>query len=353
VKVLMTGDAVGGVFTYVCELTRALAVRGVQTTLALTGRRLSPAQRRELRACGATRVFADDLALEWMPAPWADVDRAGEWLLEIADELEPDVVHLNDFAHGDLPWRAPVLVVGHSCVLSWHAAVRGRDAGPEWDEYRARVGAGLRGADLVAAPTRAMLQELVRFHGPFAETAVVPNGRRASGIVRPKERFVLGCGRLWDEAKNLASLDRAAAHLDCPVLVAGDLPAQRPRHVELLGPLSQDELAELYARAAVFAAPALYEPFGLAALEAGLAGCALVLGDLPSLREVWDTAALYADPLDDASIGAAIEAALELPGLGEAARARAARLTPERMADGYLELYERLTVAEPAEAALR
>ena len=34
------------------------------------------------------------------------------------------------------------------------------------------------------------------------------------------------------------------------------------------------------------ATPAIYEPFGLSALEAGLCGCALVLGDIESLREV-------------------------------------------------------------------
>src|SRR4051794_4993306 len=124
-RVLITGDTVGGVFTYVCELTRALAERDVDVCLALTGGRLSSEQRRKLRATGAERVFADELACEWMPDPWGDVERAGDWLQEIAAEVEPDVVHLNDYAHGARDWPAPVLVVGHSCVLSWHAAVRG------------------------------------------------------------------------------------------------------------------------------------------------------------------------------------------------------------------------------------
>ena len=109
----------------------------------------------------------------------------------------------------------------------------------------------------------------------------------------------------------------------------------------------------LYARAAVFAAPSTYEPFGLAALEAGLAGCALVLGDLPSLREVWGDAALYVDPRDDEALAAAVRVALAQPELGEAARERARAYTPERMARGYLELYERLTVVERPETALR
>jgi glycosyltransferase involved in cell wall biosynthesis len=355
-RALITGDSVGGVFTYVTELTRALSERGVEAHVVLMGRRLSADQRRALRSSGAARVVADDLRLEWMPDAWDDVARAGDWLLRIADEVGPDVVHLNGhYAHGDLPWPAPTLVAGHSCVSSWHDAVRGRPAGSEWRRYAERVRAGLRAADLVVAPTAAMLRALERHHGPFAATAVVPNGRASNGLVREKEPFVFAAGRLWDEAKNVAALDRAAASLAWPVFVAGDGGgvAARPRHARLLGLIDDAELAERFARAAVFAAPALYEPFGLAPLEAGLAGCALVLGDIDSLREVWGDAALYADPRDDAAIAAALRRSTDdaplRRRLGAAARARAARYTPALMADRYLELYERL--AGRAEAA--
>ena len=46
-------------------------------------------------------------------------------------------------------------------------------------------------------------------------------------------------------------------------------------------------------RAAIYALPARYEPFGLSILEAALSGCALVIGDIPSLREIWADAALF------------------------------------------------------------
>ena len=64
----------------------------------------------------------------------------------------------------------------------------------------------------------------------------------------------------------------------------------------MLGRLSAGELADWYARAAIYALPARYEPFGLSALEAALSGCALVLGDIPSLREIWGDAALFVPP---------------------------------------------------------
>jgi glycosyltransferase involved in cell wall biosynthesis len=110
----------------------------------------------------------------------------------------------------------------------------------------------------------------------------------------------------------------------------------------------------------IFAAPARYEPFGLAALEAGLAGCALVLGDIPTLREVWDDAAVYVDPGDAAGLANEIQALIadsrRRETFGRAAARRAATFTPARMAAGYLDAYERLRTRaldepEPVEVA--
>jgi glycosyltransferase involved in cell wall biosynthesis len=107
--------------------------------------------------------------------------------------------------------------------------------------------------------------------------------------------------------------------------------------------LPQRELAALYARAAVYALPARYEPFGLSVLEAAHAGCALVLGDIPSLRETWDGAALFVPPDDCAALRRALlrlcaDASLR-DLLSAIARDRAAAFTPERMAAAYAESY--------------
>jgi glycosyltransferase involved in cell wall biosynthesis len=109
------------------------------------------------------------------------------------------------------------------------------------------------------------------------------------------------------------------------------------------------------ARASIFAEPAFYEPFGLAALEAGLAGCALVLGDIPSLREVWGDAALFVPPHDDAALEAALRRLIEddrlRTELAAAARRRASTFTAGAMADGYVDAYRRLLARQPVEAA--
>src|SRR5207253_1364845 len=101
--------------------------------------------------------------------------------------------------------------------------------------------------------------------------------------------FVFTASRLWDEGKNVTTLDAAAARLKVPFEAAG---AQRgPNgaavqldHIRPLGELSAARLGALYGARPIFASAALYEPFGLSVLEAAHAGCALVVSDIPTHR---------------------------------------------------------------------
>src|SRR5438046_623657 len=106
-KVLLTTDTIGGVWTYALELAASLGRRGVAVSIAASGGRLSPEQRRAVRRLSNLQVFESDFKLEWMPDALDDVAAAGEWLLGLADGLKPDVVHLNSYSHAALPWLAP------------------------------------------------------------------------------------------------------------------------------------------------------------------------------------------------------------------------------------------------------
>ncbi len=115
-RVLMTADAVGGVWTYAMELASGLSAQGVAVGIAVMGG-ISMERRSEAVAIPGVTLFSSDYRLEWMPEPWADVERAGAWLLSIAESFHPDVIHLNGFAHAALDWKIPNLVVAHSCVV--------------------------------------------------------------------------------------------------------------------------------------------------------------------------------------------------------------------------------------------
>lgn len=350
-KVLMTTDTVGGVWTFALQLAKTLGRHGVAIDLATLGS-LGESQRRAAELLPNVSVHESGFRLEWMEEPWEDVRAAALWLLRLAEETCPDVVHLNEYSHGARPWPAPVLITGHSCVLSWHRAVRGVPAGPEWNMYRDKVTEGLRGADLVVAPTAAMLDSLMSDYGPFAESAVISNGR--DEIVErphPKQPFVLTAGRLWDEAKNMALLDAAASKVSWPIYAAGDVAHPGGHSVSFpglhaLGRLKPALMQHWFQAATIYAHPARYEPFGLAPLEAAQCGCALVLGDIPTLREVWGDAALFVSPDRPEELSSTLNCLIEDPALcrefAERARLRAARYTAERMAGEYLKQYRRL-----------
>ncbi len=166
-RILMTTDTVGGVWHYSLELVRGLAKFGVEVALATMGPLPTAEQRRQVARIHNITLFESSYRLEWMEDPWEDVEKCGAWLMNLEDELKPDLVHLNGYAHADLPWNCPCMVVAHSCVLSWWEAVKKEPIPQRLGRYRERVAQGLARAHLVAAPTAAMLNAVETSYLPL------------------------------------------------------------------------------------------------------------------------------------------------------------------------------------------
>jgi glycosyltransferase involved in cell wall biosynthesis len=234
--------------------------------------------------------------------------------------------------------------------------VHGADAPSEWGHYREQMAAGLDGAAAVVAPPRSMLEELEsdpRMRPGTAHVIHHGSGAPAAASNVGKSALVLGAERVWDAAKNLATLDAAAARLAWPVTVAGDLgPMGRVRFAESTGSLNPSALTELRRSASIFAAPTAYEPSGLGILAAARERCALVLGYIPSLRELWTDAAIFVQPGDDRALHEVLETLINdsnLRGeLADRAQQRAADLSIQRTARAYLRLYGRLLETQAA-----
>lgn len=155
-------------------------------------------------------------------------------------------------------------------------------------------------------------------------------------------------GRLWDEAKNLEMLRTVNSPMR--IYVAGERQNETsvaPRQMGgsiLLGTMPQSSLLTLLARSSIYIATSIYEPFGMAPLEAALCGCAVVANDIPSLREVWGDDALYFDrPRSLSMLLHQLNRDEQL--LAQARQrsyARANEMTAERMTDGYEALYKAL-----------
>jgi glycosyltransferase involved in cell wall biosynthesis len=359
--VLVTADTLGGVWTYARELVTGLAKRGVQVTLVSFGEIPSPAQMSWLDGLRNLDFRPTAFRLEWMQESEQDLEASAEHLRSIVRETQPDVLHLNQYFYGALDVDVPRLVVAHSDVVSWWAAVHGAEP-PEtnWSRwYREIVTRGLSRATAVVAPTRWMLEAAERYYVKPKQASVVYNGRTPA-LFSPhisKENYVISVGRLWDSGKQVTLLAQQQDAPQAAYIVGSE---QHPdsglrsntifgrtgrSRVHFKGPQSEAQLRQLYARASTYVVTSRYEPFGLAPLEAAFSRCAIVCNDIPSLREVWGDSALYFA----ANSGAGLARALERLGAdrelrltyGSLAYQRAMqRYTADRMVDDYLALYQ-------------
>ena len=153
----------------------------------------------------------------------------------------------------------------------------------------------------------------------------------------------------------MLSLDSIAPGVAWPIEIAGDPLAPDGHNVLLyyarpLGKLNRAQMAAALGHAAIFASPARYEPFGLSILEAALSGCALVLGDIRSLREVWEGSALFIDPEDHVALAGSLNRLIAdqnlLTGLTRRSQRRARDFSATKMATQYGAAYRDLIDAQ-------
>jgi glycosyltransferase involved in cell wall biosynthesis len=354
-RLLLVTDAVGGVWIYSLELARALEGLDVETVLAVTGPSPSADQR---VTAGGLKLIDTGLPLEWLDTDPAEIVNAGKALALIAACEGADIVQTSSaalLACG--AFEQPCVAVQHSCVATWWAAVKRTPLPDDFRWRRDMVAQGLSKADAVIAPSRAFAAATERAYDLDRHVVAVHNGRTAQELRElPQGDFVFTAGRLWDEGKNVTTLDRAAARIRAPFQAAG--PTHGPNdasialeHLIALGNLSGARVAGVLAARPVFASAALYEPFGLSVLEAAQAGCALVLSDIPTHRELWDGAAIFIEPRDELGFAAAsndlLEKREERERLGEAARERARQYSSRRMAREMAGIYTRVLQPQP------
>ena len=352
-KILMTTDAIGGVWQYSVDVVSALVPYGAEILLATMGPRPSQAQKQQLLRIPRLTLAESDFALEWMPAPWVDVDAAGKWLLDLASDFRPHIIHLNAYSHANLAWHKPVIVTAHSCVYSWWRAVHGCAPGDDWAEYKRRVTEALAAADAVTAPSAYMAAALKEDYGVHEDKIrVIHNFSNSPPISRrAKQPFLLAAGRIWDKAKNIALIEQIAPKIEWEIRVAGsergpDAAATHVKSAPFVGMLSHADLLNQMERAAIFLHPVLYEPFGLAVLEAATRNCCLVLSDISSMRELWSGSAVFIDPRNSeqwiSELNELIADREKREMLAECAYSHAKRYRAEAAINQYWNLYRSL-----------
>lgn len=354
-RILLTTDAVGGVWHYTAALTSGLAARGWHCTIAAMGPSPTPMQRAAIAKLPNCMLIDTGLPLDWTAPGETALSHAATTLAHLVRRESADTIHLHTPCLAAYPFPVPAIAVAHSCVGTWWHAVHRTPPPLDFQWRMALMASGLARASSVIAPSAALAGAMRQIYGTTRPIDVVHNGAApappAAAIRAPR---ILTAGRLWDPGKNIAILDAAAKHL--PIEAAGPLSGPNgaqytPSAITCLGDLPQPTLHAAMARAAIFAAPALYEPFGLAILEAAQRATPLVLADIPTFRELWNGAAIFIDPRDPHAWSIHLRALLDAPDrrakLGAAALARAQRYTNSAMVAATATLHTEAAL-EPA-----
>lgn len=344
----MHTDSLGDNYEFAIDLAKGLIGNGYEVVLAVTGITLTDLQKAELEQF--EHYFAE-FKPEWMENPWGDVKQTGKWLLKLSEKVKPDVVHLNSYALGSLQWKVPVLIVFHSCMLSWWKALFDKPVPIRWTKYRQMVEQGLKNADLVTFQTHSMFNEANRLYGPFKKYLIIPNGKSSYAYHSDvKEKYIFSSGHLWDDSKNMDMLLKAATGIFYPIYIEGDNRHAKtddlPANVFCTGPLTPSQRADWLSNAFICLLPSKYEPFGYILLEAAFSKCALIGNNISTLREIWNDAILYFQTTDELieTTNRMMQNTELLFLYGQKAYERALEnYTTEKMTRHYMEVYRQLS----------
>lgn len=235
----------------------------------------------------------------------------------------------------------------------------------------------LRRIDLILPNSWMELQAIFSYLGDFASYAVVPNAvdtdlfEDADPEQVPSELrgvpFAMMSAR-FDTRKQQDFAMLALKELAIPLVFVGErtdeeifqrtmaLSKSHRAPVYYFPFMPQDKLRHLYAAARLHFLPSIFESPGLSSLEAALADCAIVTGNLAFESEYFQDGAYYCDPCDAFSIERAVRHAWEnYDRDGERRTTLRERIRTEytwkRAAEETLKAYERNAIsATPASA---
>lgn len=363
-RILMTTDTVGGVWTYTRELVLGLLDKP-EISIALVTLGGTPTGEQTLWMDLTSATFGErfqfvstDFPLEWQERNAGAYRDAEPLLLKLAAEFRPDVLHSSQFCFGALPIAALKCIVAHSDVISWHSWVKGREPAesPWLRTYLALCRDGVRATDVMIAPSAGAFDDLEHSFPSRAGGKWIHNGIDVEVPAAGERRLqAITAGRLWDEAKNVPIL--AEVESPMPILIAGSrqheaasLSMRNPGTLRFCGSLSHAALLDQLAHSSIYIVTSSYEPFGYAAVEAARCGCAVVANDIATQREIWADGALYFRDAQELSQLLQL-LATDADALAEAQRRsmqQSMQYTRQAMAEAYFDFYQAV-LDQPAE----
>jgi glycosyltransferase involved in cell wall biosynthesis len=292
------------------------------------------------------------------------------WFLEPVWPVNPPVDVIHGFGTHPPKWRGPAVVATLFDVFSM---IEGSE---NWssDSFRDAKAAHYRSmadrCDFIIATSESTRNDFLRFFPyPAERIRCIPGGvsadyspaRRAEAPalierlgIPPRYALFVGASSPRKNSERLVeAFSMSGASADCVLVIAGEIDGERRRLISRIaadgrigrfrfpGYIADKDLPALYAGAAAFLFPTLYEGFGMPVLEAMASGVPVLAGATGSAPEVAGDFAVVVDPLNVRAIAEGIDRTFATPPETiEKARRHAAGFTWERHAAATRDVYE-------------
>ena len=308
--VLMTTDTLNSnLWAFTRELASGLIGRGFRVTLVSLGEIPLPEQTAWMDSLRGLDYRPTAFRLNWMEEGQQDFAESSAYVDSVLREVRPDIFHSNHLCYGSLPASTARIVVAHGDFITWWKSVHGREpresAWLRW--YQRTTEEGLAGASAIVASSDWMLETLRSSYLGVTNGVVIHHGRNPVHFnpYITKNDEVIAVGQLLDPASQVHLL--AERQYPLPVCVVDSKPdhwrdarvraevkfSPGSEGVVMGGARSESQLRLMYSRASIYVSASCYEPSGMSILEAALSRCALILNDIPALREIWGSAAVF------------------------------------------------------------
>jgi glycosyltransferase involved in cell wall biosynthesis len=275
---------------------------------------------------------------------------------------QPQLVHTLDWYIPRISTAVPHVVTVHDLIMlewrqggkKWKADLflRGLRAADHYIAISGRVADALRERLSIADERISVIHHGI--NPLFAAQPLAIDADKAidilfvSNIAHRKNVMPLLCAveRLWADGRmvRLVIVGRVLEE-EAPVL-AKLRELEHSGALVLCSGLSEQELAQTYAKSRIFVSSSLAEGFGMPVLEAMATGLPLVLSDIPIYREIADGYATFFDPADDEALARQLAALLQDAPRRDAEalrnRRRSEQFSWRRCAEATMAVYERL-----------
>jgi len=294
-KLLITTDTSNEVWNYTVKLCEALMFYIKADILMVNfGANLNKFQEEE-----AKRLNIQVVHTAYFPksSDQKELKNAEAYLIQVINDFNPNIVHLNNYITISDRVECPVVVTGHGDLISLLKWTKSNIT-ENIDQYRQIVKKALNSADAAVLTSRFAVECLIKEYDFKNKFRVIYNGINIepSGIL-PEKPCILAEGNLNDRSKNISLLAKIADKIpdSIKILVIGSNNYNKvSKRIEWVNNLSLEEKIEIYRKSSIFLALSSYEPFGFSSMISAYSNCAILANDIPVHRELWgDCACIY------------------------------------------------------------